>query len=325
MAKRPSLDDRLAELRRLRDRDPSPELTEELRKAIGDRSNLIAATAADIAGERTITELANALEAAFTRFMADPLKNDKLCRAKIAIVKALDRMEHGAEDVFLAAAKHIQREPVWGGTEDTAAPLRAAAILALTRTNAIGLMTILVESLVDPEKDVRAAAAQALGAVGSEAATLLLRLKIRVGDGEPEVLSECFSGILACDPAAGPDIVREYLASGHMPTLEAAALALGRSRLPGAYEALRERWQQPILPLPVKETLLLALGMLRLPVATDFLLDVVADEPVPVALGALTGLHIQAHDPRLRSRIEEVVARRKAPELLARFARDFSA
>jgi hypothetical protein len=64
------------------------------------------------------------------------------------------------------------------------------------------------------------------------------------------------------------------------------------------------------------------MGMLRLPVATEFLLDVVADEPVPTALGALSALHIQAHDSRLRTRIDEILARRKSAELLARFARD---
>ena len=41
---------------------------------------------------------------------------------------------------------------------------------------------------------------QALGYHGSESAALILRLKARLGDREPEVLSECLCGLLACDP-----------------------------------------------------------------------------------------------------------------------------
>ena len=108
----------------------SPEQKAELRKRIGDRSNLVVAAAAAIAGEGTLVGLAGDLVAAFDRFLVNPLKDDKLCRAKVAIVQALDRMEHQGPDVFLRAARHVQFEPVWGGTEDSAPPLRAAALVA---------------------------------------------------------------------------------------------------------------------------------------------------------------------------------------------------
>ena len=131
MAKRSSLDDKLAAVKALRDRDPSPEVTAELRKALADKSNLVVAAAAAIAGDQRLAELAPALEAAFDPFLVDPLKTDKLCRAKLAIVEALDKLEHTRADVFRKAARHVQMEPVWGGSEDTAPPLRAAALLAL--------------------------------------------------------------------------------------------------------------------------------------------------------------------------------------------------
>ncbi len=198
MAKRLSLDDKLAAVRLLRDRDPSPELTAELKTAIDDRSNLIVAAAAAIAGDQGLVELAPTLASALDRFLVDPLKTDKLCRAKLAVIQALDKLEHGAPDVFLKAARHVQLEPVWGGSEDTAAPLRAAALLALARIDVDGLLTLLVDALVDPQKDVRIAAAQALGYHGSESAGLILRLKARLGDREPEVFSECLCGLLAC-------------------------------------------------------------------------------------------------------------------------------
>jgi hypothetical protein len=62
-----------------------------LRKSIGDRSNLLVAAAAVIAGENALVELAKDLEVAFDRFLVNPLKGDKLCRAKIAVVQALDK------------------------------------------------------------------------------------------------------------------------------------------------------------------------------------------------------------------------------------------
>src|SRR4051812_37216665 len=191
MAGRESLDDKLASLRALRGQTLTGEQVAELRKRIGDRSNLVVAAAAAIAGENTLVELAGDLEAAFDRFLVNPLKDDKLCRAKLAIVQALDQLEHQDSGVFLKAARHVQLEPVWGGAEDSAPPLRAAAVVALARTEGTRSLPPLVDALTDPAKDVRAAAAVALGAVGTEAAGLILRLKVRLGDGDPDVFSEC--------------------------------------------------------------------------------------------------------------------------------------
>src|SRR3954462_6444766 len=123
MAAHRSLDDKLAALRALRGQALTDEQVAELRKRIGDRSNLVVAAAATIAGENTLVELARDLEAAFDRFLVNPVKDAKLCRAKVAVVEALDRMEHQDPVVFLKAARHVQFEPVWGGTEDSAPPL----------------------------------------------------------------------------------------------------------------------------------------------------------------------------------------------------------
>ena len=212
----------------------------ELRKRIGDRSNLVVAAAAAIAGENTLADLAGDLEAAFDRFLVNPLKDDKLCRAKLAIVQALDRMEHQRTDVFLKAARHVQFEPVWGGSEDSAPPLRAAALVALARAEGTFSLPVLVDAMADPAKDVRIASAVALGAVGSEAAGLVLRLKVRLGDKDPDVFSECLGGLLAVDATANLPIVAEFLDPADPPACEAAAMALGRSRLAEALEPLKE-------------------------------------------------------------------------------------
>jgi hypothetical protein len=104
MATRPTLDDKLAALRQLRGQVLTAEHRADLLKSLGDRSNFVVAAAAEIAGENALVELAKDLEAAFPRFLVNPIKDDKLCRAKIAIVRALDKMEHQRPDVFETAA-----------------------------------------------------------------------------------------------------------------------------------------------------------------------------------------------------------------------------
>src|SRR5262249_42913102 len=159
-------------------------------------SNFVAAEAAVIVGKSKLVELVLDLEAAFDRFMIDPEETDKTCRAKIAVVEALNQLDFERPDIFLRAIRHVQYEPVWGGRRHTAAPLRAAAAFGLVRLNHRDILTLLADLLADPEKVARIAAVQSLEATGSVAAVPLLRFKARVGDEEPEVTAECFTALL---------------------------------------------------------------------------------------------------------------------------------
>lgn len=323
MAGRESLDDKLAAIRAIRGQAITPEQAAGLRARIGDRSNLVVAAAAAVAGENTLVELAGDLEAAFDRFLVNPLKDDKLCRAKVAIVQALDAMEHRGPDVYRKAARHVQLEPVWGGTEDSAPPLRAAALVALARAEGSGSLPLLADAMADPAKDVRVAAALALGAVGTEAAGLVLRLKVRIGDGDPDVLSECLGGLLAVDPEENLPLVVEFLDPSDPATCEAAAMALGRSRLPEALDPLKG-CLEGARSAELRQVLLLAVAILRRPAATDYLMELVETEPEPTASAALSALRIFKEDPRLRERIATLVAERGSPALRAGFDRDFN-
>jgi hypothetical protein len=323
MAGRESLDDKLASLRALRGQRPGPEHVAELRKRIGDRSNLVVAAAAAIAGENALVDLAGDLENAFDRFLVNPVKDDKLCRAKLAIIQALDRMEHQRTDAFLKAARHVQLEPVWGGSEDSAPPLRAAALVALARAEGTFSLPVLVDGMADPARDVRIASAVALGAVGSEAAGLVLRLKIRLGDEDPDVFSECLGGLLAVEAAAHLPIVAEFLDPADPPACEAAAMALGRSRLAEALEPLKACLQRCDTS-EMRQQLLLAIAILRRPAATDYLIELVATAEEESPAGeALSALRIYKEDPRLRERVAEVVREKKSPRLQAAFERGF--
>jgi len=272
--------------------------------------------------QETILELAKDLEAAFDRFMVNPLKDDKLCRAKIAVVQALDKMEQPRTEVFHKAARHVQLEPVWGKLEDSAPPLRAAAIIALARAEGSSALPLFVDLLADPAKEVRAAAAITLGAVGTETAGLVLRLKARVGDPDPDVLSECLLALLAVDPKEYLPIVGEFLDPLDPDNCEAAALALGKSRLPEALEPLNECLRKSF-SRELNQQILLAIAILRRPAAIDHLIELVATEPEPMATAALTALRIHKQDPRLRERIETAVRERGIPALIAGFEREF--
>jgi HEAT repeat protein len=322
VAHRLSLDDKLAAIKALRKQPPSSEVEAQLNRGLKDRSNLLVATAAAVVGEQNVRSLAGELTAAFERFLVDPVKDDKLCRAKIAIVQALDRLEHVEPDVFHKAARHVQLEPVWGGQVDTAAPLRSAALVALARIGSSSDLPLVVDSLADPEKDVRITSAQVLGSFGTTAAGLVLRLKVRVGDRDPEVLSECLSGLLSVDARDNFPLVAEFLDVTDPSRCEAAVLALGKSRLPEALEALKSCWNRCVSD-ELQDQIFLAISMLRQPGAIDYLLGMVASESEPAAGAALSALKIHSHDPRLRERIAGVVKDRKLRRLQDQFEREF--
>ncbi len=104
---------------------------EPLRKALKDRSNYLVSKAAALAAELHLTELVPDLVQAFDRCMLDAVKTDPQCWAKNAIVKALKDLNHDDPAVFLRGMEHVQMEPVWGGSVDTAIVLRGACALAL--------------------------------------------------------------------------------------------------------------------------------------------------------------------------------------------------
>jgi hypothetical protein len=177
--------------------------------------------------------------------------------------------------------------------------------------------------MADPARDVRIASAVALGAVGGEAAGLVLRLKVRLGDKEPDVVSECLGGLLAVDAAANLPIVAGYLDPADPPACEAAGMALGRSRLAEALVPLQgclERCHTADL----RQQLLLAIAILRRPAATDYLIELVATAEEETTAGeALTALRIYKEDPRLRERVAEVVRGRGSSRVQAAFEREF--
>lgn len=319
MAKVRGVEAKLKRLRELRHDYAAPEVSAELRSALGDQSSLVASAAAEIVGARLLAELAPDLVAAFERFMIEPEESDKQCRAKTAIVVALNQLEYEREEVFRLGVRHVQGYPM-----DTAVHLRANAAFALTRIRVPDLLSLLVDLLVDRESIVRRAAAQALGASGFAAAVPLLRFKTRCGDADPAVIGECLSALMSLAPAESLPFLAEYL-HGHAEAVqEGAAFALGESRRPDALQLLLDYWPRA-RGGALQDVILLAVAMTRLPKALDFLIGLIAAEPQAIALATVAALRIHRHHDAIKARVAAAVSAKKDPVLAARFKQKFDA
>jgi hypothetical protein len=324
MAKARGVEAKLSRLRTLRHEGAGPALLAELRQTLGDASNLVVAAAAEIVGARIFAELAPELAIAFERFMIDPVKRDKLCRAKTAIVDALNKLEYQQEDVFRRGIQHVQPEPVWGGTQDTAAQMRGDCAFGLVRLGCADVLILLVDLLLDKENVTRRAAAQALGASGRLAAVPLLRFKARVGDEDPAVIGECLTALMKLDAVESLAFVTEYLHAPPAEVQEGAAFALAESRRPEAFAILTDFWPRAH-GAALQEVVLLAIAMMRLPEALDFLLAVLTGESRGQALAALAALRIHRHNKAIKERVAAAVAQTGDKSLQARFEAKFAA
>ncbi len=183
------MEERLAKLSELRHDPESPAIQRELRKALAAKNRHVVGKAARLVRELGLSELVPDLVAGFERFLPDSPAKDKGCVAKIGIVEALVALEAAADEVFLRGMRLVQKEPSWGEPVDAAAELRAHSALGLVNSGHRQAVLELVGLLVDPERVVRLAAAQGVGASGRLEAEAVLRLKALMGDDDPEVIT----------------------------------------------------------------------------------------------------------------------------------------
>jgi HEAT repeat protein len=311
----------LSTLSELRQQPDSPQRRQQLQNVLGSRSNLVVAKAAKLAGEFRIVELIPDLVAAFHRLMSSPMKLDKGCAAVTEIVRALYAMDYESPDVYLKGVRHIQLEPAFQGPVDTAAQLRGASALGLVRTRHPDALFEVSRLLVDKEPRVRMDAARALGSVVGDAAELLLCLKVLTGDREPDVLEECFSGILESDNERSLSFVGGYDDENEA-IAEAAVIALGASRRPRAIDVLKEKWGRTVR-ISLRKTLLLAFATARQESAVDFLLSLLAGEDNQLGVDVITALRIYRDDERVRNAVEAIVSRSGDPRLIDALRAEF--
>lgn len=261
-------------------RRSSPEMRlDALRKSLANKNNFLAAKAADLTREFNLRVLTLDLLKAFDRFFENPLKSDPQCWAKNAISKALGAFEFQQPEVFLRGMRHIQLEPVWGGQSDTAGTLRATCALALVQCRRFSdsdLLAHLVDLLADKDKSVRIEVVRAIDQVGSPSASLLLRLRVTLGNDEPEVLGACYSGVLHIEGVSAIPWVARFLSTADDVAGE-AALALAATHSVEAFHVLRDHLETARDPW-FRSVLFSAIALTRQDEATEFLLNLVKNE-----------------------------------------------
>lgn len=326
--RRDPLQDQLRELAALREQ-PLPRREEPayaarqslLRGAILARSSFAVAAAAELV-HASDDELLALLPQAFERFLSGSDHSDKGCTAKTAIARALERVESDEDSVFRKGVLHVQKEPVFGGRQDSAVELRGICALGLARLSPPGVLSLLAELLADPEHGARTAAARALGCTGQDGAAPLLRYKALLGDDEPLVLAECLTSLLHIEQGAAVPFVRRFLDPNDEERGDAAALALGQSRISQALPLLVEYAEAP--PRSQRKAALMALAMLRRTEATDYLIELVTEGEIVLSVMAVEALAMFRHDQALERQVSAAVAGRRSVLLSQALARSFS-
>ena len=301
------LEDRIGRLKQLRAAAPDESVVSALRKGLEDRSNLVAAEAAKIAGDLHLSSLVPDLLHAFDRLFDEPAKSDPKCWGKTAIARALTNLDYADSPPFLRGSQHVQMEPVYGGQEDAAPQLRATCVLALVQCADLGRIEVLrhlVNAMTDPADPVRLEAVRAIGQMNGDEAGLLLRLKAPLGDRRPLVIGEVFDAILNLEHEQAVGFIGDFFRSPDAEVRDEAALALGASRLPGAVDFLIKAWNesrhQEFGPI-----LLRALSSSRQPSALEFLLDLVKKGSTREAAVALDALELNRDSPEVQRLVEQ--------------------
>jgi HEAT repeat protein len=327
VAGKQAYDRKLEALAELRKTSPqSPELAPALQKALKDRSNLIVAKAAAVVGELELKALLPDMSAAFARLLDEPAKADAQCWGKNALAQALKDLGHDDAELFLRGMRHVQLEPVWGGSADTAAKLRSLCAFGLLHCRTLSDVTVLghlVDLLgADADPGCRSDAARAIASVGRAEGALLLKLKVLCGDEQPAVTGSCLAALLQLNPSEGAMIARQLLAHTNEDLRYEAAGALGESRDPQAFEALRDCYQRTRDPR-FRHALLLAIGASLQPAGIEYLTGLIQPPDLDTAAWAIEALAPARFRDEARQQVEAAVSRTGSDKLAAKFQRHF--
>lgn len=308
------VEEQIDALRQLTADGPTPATVAALRKGLADRVGLVVAKAAQVAGELQLRELEPDLLRAFDRLLEDPVRRDPQCWGKNAIAKTLAALDYRESPPFVRGSRHVQMEPVWGGQEDTASPLRGICVLALASCNDLRRETILryiVDRMGDPALTVRMEAARAVEQMGGDEAALLLRLQALHRDPEPRVVGQVFDCLLAVEGGEVVDFVAGFLTSKQEHIPPEAALSLGGSRMPRAIEALQSAYSATNDP-DLRLTILRGLSASRQEQAIAFLLAILREGRQRDAVLAREALELHKASPEIWSQVEKAEADRRA-------------
>ncbi|MBN9520982.1 HEAT repeat domain-containing protein [bacterium] len=293
MARSKSITTTLKELSEAGEQADRGKAVETLRGVLSGSSSPVVAEAAELAGRLGLTQLGADLQAAFQRFLGDGMRADKSCRAKVAIVKALHQLKSERTEPFVVGMTCYWPSRPRRNSRDVATDLRIAAAYAYAELGAASEVEELAGLLADPVDDVRLAAVQSIAALNGAHFGPLLRLKTLLGDENPSVMEACFDALIDRDKVRYLPLIAEHLEADDPRVQMAAAVALGRSRHPSAFDLLAGKWRRTA-DTDVKAQLLITIALLRSDRGIEFLLSLI-DNPHSAgdALAALKYCHTQ--------------------------------
>lgn len=283
---------------------------EVVQKHLEDRHARVVAKAARLAEERALHERVSDLLRAWPRFTQDPVKRDPKCIAKQAIARALVALDCQNQEFFLQGIRYRQLEPVWGGSADAAIDIRCSCAMGLVASGHPRAIAELADLLNDPECRARAGAARAISCGNPGEAEALLRFKVRIGDREPEVIGECFTGLLAIAADECLSLVADHMTDANDGIRDFAALALGESRHPRALDQLRAAWDSEVLNTEFRSVLIRAAALHRSEAAFDWLIQIIERGTRKQADEAAEALAVYERNTKLTERVEAALATR---------------
>ncbi len=294
------------------------------------RSNHVVGPVAELVGAWEIESALPELEESYNRFLVNSIKTDPGCVAKRAIVEAMTKLGSSNSELFLEAVSYIQLDPMWGPPEDTAAGIRGLAGRGLFSMHFPGAMSVHVDLIHDPKIETRRIAIDSLAEIGTNECELILRTLANCPErpfnkDDPDtysVMPECLLALMKINTERSIDFVVRFL-HGIPEHMESAALAIGESRHPDAYNVLRKRYEE-LEDEESKGALCLPIALTRTEEAFESLCQVMENEPVPIALFALEALGLYSADSDCLDRIHRHVMQRKEDRLIGQFYTQFS-
>ncbi|NOZ54164.1 MAG: HEAT repeat domain-containing protein [Gammaproteobacteria bacterium] len=323
-SKRLTTDAKLDALRTLIDRgrnvnSDNKELISALNKALNDKSNFLAAKAADWIAEYLLYDMVSALCSAYNRFLQKPLKTDKTCAAKRAISRALYTLDYDEKNFYYLGLRYRQMEPVYGGRVDTAVELRCTCALGLVASGDSRVMLDIIDLLHDDEHQARIGAIKAIALAQPFHAELLLRNKILQGDPEPEVINAGFIALVQVAAEDSLEFLTRFLDFAIPSMGEAAALALGESRLDDALALLTTASEKFSPHHTFQVVLYRAIALQRNEKAYNYLLSIIQQQDTKPACEAISALSIFNYNNELKNKIQAIVKQKSSKKLAAYF------
>ena len=233
----------------------APEVrTPLLRQALADKSNYVAALAAEILAQEADELTLGAMNAHFLMLSEDGPVRDPGCHVRTQLAFGFGRHTYSpALEALRIGIQTTQMEPVGGVPFDTAAQLRANCALALAQMNAPGALRDIAPLLFDDGRngvrpgpadipaEIRRTVVQALVLLSPAEAIVPIAIKLRFPGKEfPEVLQECMQAAVQFEDPRSRELLAPYLTHPDEALAAYAALMLAQAHEPDAPRLLAQ-------------------------------------------------------------------------------------